>query len=138
MGKLLGHDDILSKATMLKRELVKIPEWGDEKVWVQELTAAARDDYEQSMMDAHKVGKSYEFRPNLRNAKARMAVRVLVNEKGERLFKDNEADTLGRVSAAVLNRIVDVASRLSGMTKEDIEQLEQNFEKTPADGSPIS
>ena len=42
---------------------------------------------------------------------------------GVRLFKDNEAQLLGRIGASIIDRISPVASRLSDLTPKDIKQL---------------
>jgi hypothetical protein len=41
---------------------------------------------------------------------------------------------LGRKSAAPIERIFDVARKLSGMSDEDIEKLTENFGSDPSDG----
>jgi len=127
MSKILSREQILQQVT-LKREEVEIPEWGG-SVLVRELTAAERDSYENSLLETKKgLNGKPEIRPNLKNVKAKMASIVLIDEAGNRLFKDADALQLGNLSASALNRIVDVAERLSGLTKKDVEELEGNSE----------
>jgi hypothetical protein len=122
---MLNRDQILQMAKALRREEVDVPEWGG-KVIIQEPSGADRDDYEQSLLEARKVGRRTEIKPNFANARARLVVKCVVNEDGARIFKDSDADELGRVSGAVLARLVNVIKRLGAMDEKDVEDLEGN------------
>lgn len=113
----LTRDSIL-RADDLPREEVAVPEWGG-AVWVRTLTAAERDAFEASV----NPGKG---RKNLANFRARLAVLCVVDEKGERLFQDEDAAALGRRSAAALDRITDAALRLSGLSEAGQKEAEGN------------
>jgi hypothetical protein len=64
----------------------------------------------------------------LDNNNAKIAVRCLCDKNGKRLFSDDDAAVLGEKSAKALAEIVPVASRLSGMGENGVEQQEKNFE----------
>jgi hypothetical protein len=113
---MLSRDDIL-RARSLPSEEVAVPEWGG-AVRVRALTAGERDSFELDMKDARDGGK-----PNIRGA---LAVRVLVDEDGRRLFEDSDAATLASLHAKPLDRIFSAATRLSGITPDDVEVLEKN------------
>lgn len=117
---LLSRDAIL-QAQDLPTERVEVPEWGGEVI-VRGLTAAERDQFEQSIVEAR--GK--DTRVNLRNIRAKLVALCVVDEEGKRLFKDEDAELLGRKSAVALNRIFEVAQRLSGLRPEDVEELAGN------------
>ena len=127
------REEILA-AKDLKQEYVPVPEWGG-RVLVRELTGAERDEYEQSLMDTKKVGRNTIVKPNFFNAKARMVVKCLIDEEGKRLFSDRDAGVLGTKGGSVLSRLVDIIQRLSGMTQEDIEELEKNSESGQSEDS---
>ena len=55
--------------------------------------------------------------------------------EGARLFTDQDADKLGKKSAVAVNRIFEVARRLSGMTEEDLEEMAGNSERVPSASS---
>lgn len=136
MGKLLGKDAIL-KAEDLPRETVPVDEWeADASVLVRGLMGDERDSYEQSLAKVRRVGKKTEITPTLDNIKARLCVIAIIDEEGNRVFTDVDAKALGQKSALVLNRIVDVIERLSGMTKEDLEELTGNLEDAQSDSLP--
>jgi hypothetical protein len=44
-------------------------------------------------------------------------------------------EALGKKSAAALNRVFEVAQRLSGITDDDVEELAKNSVGGPSDGS---
>src|SRR5690606_40748699 len=100
---LLSRDAIL-QAQDLPTERVEIPEWNGEVI-VRGLTAAERDQFEQSIVETR--GK--DTRVNLRNIRAKLVALCVVDEEGKRLFKDEDAELLGRKSAVALNRIFEVA-----------------------------
>jgi hypothetical protein len=123
VGKFLNADQIL-KVEDLKTEIVPVDEWGG-NVIVSELMAADRDAYEQSMWNDRGNGRLVA---NRANARARLVVKVLVSPEGVRLFNDDSADALGAKSAAVVDRLFDVAIRLSGMEQEDVEEEGKDFD----------
>jgi len=135
MAKILKKDDILNSTPALAIELVEVPEWNG-AVYVRELSASERDEYEESMLNACKIGNNTEVRMNFKNAKARLVVKCAVDENGDRLFKDTDATALGAKSAKALTRLASVIERLSGLSKKDIEELTKNSETAQAGDSP--
>jgi hypothetical protein len=119
---LLTRDAIL-EAQDLQHEEVYIPEWGG-SVRVRTLTGAERDAFEQSIVDQR--GK--DTRMNLRNIRAKLVALTVVDGDGKRLFSDADAKLLGQKSASALDKIFDVAQRLSGLRDEDVEELAKNSE----------
>lgn len=119
---MLSKEQIL-QADDLKKELVEVPEW-DGQVWVRTLTGEELDSYETSI-----VGKG---KSDMRNIRSRLIARCVVDQDGNRLFADNEAEQLGGKSAAALDRLYDVAMRLNGRSEKDQKELEKNSEAVPA------
>lgn len=118
--KLLSRDMILG-AVDLPSEDVDVREWGG-IVRVRALTGAERDAFEASIVE--QKGKKTTF--NAANMRAKLVAMSVVDENGQRLFDDDDAQLLGKKSAAALNRVFEVAQRLSGLTQEDVEELEKN------------
>ena len=54
-----------------------------------------------------------------------------IGEDGERLFTRADAEALGKKSAAALNRCFEVSCSLSGITSDDVDELEKNSEGNP-------
>jgi primosomal protein N'' len=126
---LLTRDAIL-QAQDLPTEQVHVPEWGGD-VLVRALTGAERDRFEQSIVEQR--GKS--TRMNLQNIRAKLVALTVVDEQGNRIFKDEDVKWLGNKSAAALDRIFEVAQRLSGLRDEDVEELAKNSESDLSDDS---
>lgn len=116
---MLNKDAIFAAADM-PTEAVACPEWGG-TVHVRTMSGTERDAFEASMLDAKGKGVS-----NLANIRARLLVRTLCDEGGNRLFADADADALGTKSAKVLDRLFDVAQRVNGLGAKDVEALQGN------------
>lgn len=117
---LLNKDAIKSSAD-LKSEVLAVPEWGGE-VKVRGMTGTERDAFEASMF----VGDGKERKMNLDNMRARIVVLCCVDENGDRIFENGDVGWLGNKSGSALDRVYDVARRLSGMTEKDVKELEKN------------
>ena len=107
---------------------------GHGKVWIRGLQADERDEYEQSLIERGPDGRSRVKRMQ-RNVRASLVVRCLVDEAGERMFKDNEVEALGKVDASVIDTLWDKARKLSGMDTEAIAAIAEGFSSAQDDGS---
>lgn len=131
MGKqFLGRTAVLAVADVPEED-VHVPEWGG-WVKVRGLSGKQRDDFEKSIM----VGKGRDRSVNLSNMRAKLVSRTVVDEEGGLLFGEADVPALGEKSAVALQRIVDVALRLSGLTEQDEEELLKNSENGQPDDSP--
>ena len=113
---ILNRDAILG-AVDLKKELVKVPEWGGE-VYISMMTGEARDAWEQSLVG----GKG----ANLENIRARLVAFTAVDEEGKRIFTNEDASSLGQKSATALERCVKVAQKLNRLTEQELDDLVKN------------
>jgi len=121
----LTKEQILA-AQDIVREAVPVPEWGGE-VLMRGLSGIERDAFEASVV--HMNGRQPRY--TLNNLRAKLVALSVVDEAGERLFSDADVTALGRKSAAALERVFQVAQRLSGLSAQDIEVLSKNFESEP-------
>ena len=122
MTQYLSADQILG-ADDLKYEDVPVPEWGG-TVRVRELTGTERDKFESQFVG--KDGTSVRAE-GIEGFRARLAVASLVDGDGKVLFRSAaETKRLGEKSAAALQRVCDVAIRLSGIREDDIKELTGN------------
>ena len=122
--KLLSASDILN-IDDTRTEIVSVPEWGG-SVLVKSLTGQQRDKFEASMIEQRR-GTS-ERKLNIDNARARFCSLVMVDENHNLLFKPGDVTALGNKSANALERVYEIGLRLSGMTPDDMEELEGNSE----------
>ena len=108
---------LLSLRASVPSETVDVAGVG--QVEVRGLTAAGRDEWEQRIYAAK--GKT------VKNMRASL-VSLCLYENGKPVFQPGEVDELGELPAQVVDRLWDVAARLSGLTRNDQEVLEKNFE----------
>lgn len=129
--RFLGRMEILTKDDLVVEE-VHVPEWGED-VWVRvrTLKASERDYFESTTLQRN--GDSVST--NLQNIRSRLCLLCMVDETGERIFREEDEYPLGGKSAAALSRVFDVAQRLNGFTKRDVDDLAKN---SPADQSDDS
>jgi len=111
-------------------EKVEVPEW-DGYVFVKGMTGMERDTFEASIVQQR--GK--DARVNMVNIRAKLAAQTICDEEGVRLFTDKDVHALGKKSANALQRVFDVAQRLSGITGDDVDELAAELEENPSEGS---
>ena len=119
--QILGCED-------LPLEKVNIKQWKMD-VYVRGLSAAERDQFETEMFDV--VGKDVKM--NRKNLRARLVVLTVCDEKGNRIFKDEDLAALGKKSGAALDKLFTLAQKLSGIGAADVEEMVSNLEK----GQPV-
>ena len=133
MGTYLTREAILA-ATSLPTEEADVPEWGG-TVLVRGLDGQGRDEFETSTT----VLRGNKAVRDTRNIRAKLVIRCAVDpESREPLFAPEDVDALGKLSGVALNRVWEVAARLSGLSDEDVEELEGKSSPPPGGGSPSS
>jgi hypothetical protein len=130
---LLTADQIRAAANCaLPTEDVPVPEWAaDGTVRVKTLSGKELDAFRQSSWE--RVGDKME--PKRENLTARLVALTCVDEGGNRLFSVADAEWLGGLSAAALNRVSDAAERLAGITPKAAEERAKNSDPASGDGS---
>jgi hypothetical protein len=122
---MLTRQDIID-CKDIKSEVVKVPEWnGEVNVWG--LTLAEKDSWTDIIISDGKA--------NMKGATALLCALCMRDENGERLFSSDDIDALDAKSASALDRVFQVAQRLSGIGQEDIEETVKNSEKTTTQDS---
>ena len=106
----------------LKPEEVPVPEWGG-KLLVRGLTGTERDAFEAAITERN--GKDTKL--NMTNIRSRLSASCVVDQAGARMFADADIKVLGAKSGAALDRVFKVASRLSGIGTDDVEELAKGF-----------
>lgn len=108
--KILGADD-------LKREKVEVPEWGM-TLYVREMTGSERDQYEVGLIEK----KDLPMSQRLENMRARLVVLCVVDDKGNRVFSDEDIEAVGGKNAQALTRLTDAAQVINKLSDEAIEK----------------
>jgi hypothetical protein len=130
MTEFLTAEQILD-ADDRPTETVDVPEWHG-KVLVRGMDGHGRDEYFAAMA----VQQGKRVVQDVSNASAKLCSRCIVNpDTLEPAFTQQQVDALGRKSAAALERVGQVAARLSGLSEEDMEELGKDSGNTPNGGS---
>lgn len=115
-----------------KMEFVAIPEWdtegtGNSGVYVKAMGADERDMWEYETFvkgNENKLNskdKDQVIKTSMKKIRSTLAVLCCVDENGNRLFTEEDVEWLGTKNAKAVDRIYEVAQRINGMRKEDVE-----------------
>lgn len=131
--ELLSREDIL-EADDTRYALVDVSEWNNgrtTKVLVKSLQGAERDALEDSMM----VGKGKNTKMSYTNFRAKLCAKGIIDSKGNRLFTEKDVAALGRKNAAALSRVTETITKLSGISKEDVDEMVGNSDSEAGEDS---
>jgi len=128
---ILTKQDIL-QARDVKIEQVDVPEWNG-SVFVRSITAAERGQIEEA---AAKFKESKGKDSFARTFTVKFASLAICDEDGKRLFEDKDIALLQQKNAAAIARIAEAAQRLSGFSKQEMEELEKNSNDAQAADLP--
>lgn len=126
MIKFLSKEDIQNCVDIVKEE-VQVPEWGG-SVFVRTMMADERDEWEYETFvkgnesNLKSKGKLAESASNaMKKIRASLVVLTAVDSEGNRLFTRDDIDWLGKKNAKAVDRVYEVAQRINGMRKEDLD-----------------
>jgi hypothetical protein len=108
-------------------EPVFVPEWGG-TVYVRNLNGKGRDAFEGSRIRIKENNKVEMVHDNTR---ARLLALTVCDEAGTLVFSEEDIEALGEKNAATLDKLFDVAQRLSGLRPQDLEQKVKNSGAAP-------
>lgn len=114
---MLKREEILSK-TSLKSEVLTVEEWNG-NIIVSEMSGTTRDAWEQELRKKDAEG-------NIVSPRAKLVAFTVVDEEGDRIFKNDDIDSIGKLSSGSLEKICDVAMRLNGLGSDDIKEAKKN------------
>lgn len=132
MSKLLTRQEILSIRD-IRTETVFVPEWGG-AVKIKAMTGKERDAWEAALFQID--GKDVKM--NKENLRAKLVALTVVDEAGQRLFTEADVEALGSKSASALDRVYQASQKLSGLTPDDIKEMEKNLETDHSDSTASS
>lgn len=129
---VLTTDDILGTDDLVI-EYVPVPEWGNGKggVYVRSLRGDELDEYQGSMLvrQGNKQVMTYA------NMRAKLCAKAICDASGKRMFSDAQIPLLALKNAAGLSRVFEVASRLSGLSEKDVQELVDKLKNDQSAGS---
>ena len=110
LEQILAADDTAT-------EIVDCPEW-KVKIKVRTLTGAEKDAWETQILAAKKKGGI-----NLAGLRTLLIVKSACDDQGKPSFSTSDVPKLNQKSALVLNRIYEVAAKLSGISEQDEDDM---------------
>ena len=111
-------DRILAAGKMKASELHAVKVWSED-AFIRRMTGTERDAFEASIFDA--AGKM-----NKQMFRAKLLVKTLADDQGARLFGDDEITALSELPSDELVRLYDIAEKLNGLSKADVDALTKN------------
>lgn len=117
--RLLTEADIIA-IDDIETEVVEVPEWGGSV----KLRGLSLDEAMNARAGATGDAKA-------------MSLRLLVASFVEPKLSEAAVEALGKKSAAVVNRLLQVTTRLCGMDPEAVQRAERTFRPEPTDGVPV-
>lgn len=132
---------LLDRKALLKKEDLKIEKvdlGNGEFVYVRQMSAREKDQFEMSLMKPiyDDSGNLIRMEQTLEDFRAKLAVNTVCDEKGNLILLPDDYVLLSKnISAAKLEKIVNVAQRLNRITEKDKEELVKNSEQGPVDDS---
>lgn len=125
---MLSKDEILD---LRKPKVQPLTLPGGGEVFLRVMTGVDRDSFEAG--NYREVGGKVKF--DLSNARARLAVRVLCDAAGKRLFGDADAGQVGQIDAVTLDAIYTAARTLNRMGAKEEEEDRKLFGPAQSEGS---
>ncbi|MEM8873670.1 MAG: hypothetical protein AAGD32_05360 [Planctomycetota bacterium] len=110
--------DTILQTRPRKAQKLHVPEW-DVDVYVHAMTSAEKEAWEDSITDR-------KGRVRKKNLRADLAVEVLRDADGNRIFDRDDVELLAEQPASALSRVYDLAMKLNGVTADDVDELEEN------------
>ncbi len=128
----LTRDQILNTQDR-KTEMVDVSEWWGGEVMVGSLSAFDRDNFEASIVSQ----KGKDSAANMVNFRAKLVAKTALDpETMERLFSDKDVQLLGQKNAAPIDKIFGTAQKLSGIGRQDVEEMTKNSESDQGEDLP--
>lgn len=128
-GSVLHGDDILGGTDALRAVPVATPEWkAGSRVFVAELSADERDELEVLWAE-YKAERDGDEADNSVGFRAFVVAFCLCDNDRYRLFSGRESEAAAKISkrnGKATSRLFNVCSRVNGLTKSDIDELEKN------------
>jgi hypothetical protein len=103
-----------------------------QKVWIQEMNGQERDDWERAV--AKKQDKEGRM-TDVVGLRAKMIQLTLVDEKGVRVYSENEAEEINQFPGRFREDLFDAALEFNGLTKQAEESQLKNSESEAGNGS---
>jgi hypothetical protein len=126
--KVLTREDLLKKDNL---EVVEVDLGDNVVVFVRQMTGHERDAFEQSLLTKKRDNKGnvVAIEQATEDFRAKLAVQTVCDENGNLLLKRDDYLRLSmNISAAKLEKIINIAQSINGIGDKDREELVKNSE----------
>lgn len=125
MTKLMDRLSLLAKEEL---QIVEVILDKGQSVFVRQMTGRERDLFEQTLIQEKKDDKGeVTYEKSLGDFRAKLSVQTICNAEGDLLLLPEDYETLSKnMSAARLEKIVNVAQELNKISEQDKENLVKN------------
>ena len=121
---ILNREKLLTKEVL---EVRKVDLGKGEFVYVKQMTGHERDNFERSLLKEVKKGNELDYVRSLEDFRAKLAVNTLCDKEGILLLKPMDYPVLSQsMSAARLEKIVNISQEMNAIKEEDKEKLVKN------------
>lgn len=126
---VVSAEEFLTSPALERQKIdVPVPELGEGKVIpVWGMTPRERTEFDDRISRMNKAKKE-QYKKEVRE---RLVVECCRNDDGVQLFTLDQISRLGQRRGDVVERLVNVAIKLSGFSGQDIESLAKNSEEAP-------
>ena len=130
---LLNREDLLRKEEL---KIEKVELGGGDFVFVRQMSARAKDRWEQSLLQQTTDEKgNIDYVRSLDDFKAKLAVATVCDEKGNLILSPGDFDVLSEnMIAAKMEKIIDVAQKLNRIDEADKEAMVKNSASDQTEG----
>src|SRR4051812_5711186 len=126
------REQILAVQDRPSPEKIPVPEWNLD-VYIRVMSGEERDSLDAENYPISPGQKEVVY--NRANARARLLVRCLCDEKGNRIFADADAEMLGQKSGSVVDRLYDRVREINKLTSASIKETVKNSKPGQSDSS---
>lgn len=112
---------MVAQAPNYEIEKVEVPEWGG-FICVRGMTGKELNRFQETIIKQR--GNKQVL--DMTSAREQVAIMCCCDEAGKSVFNDSDLAMLSEKGAGPLQRIFDVAQRLSGLTDEEVEKTSKN------------
>jgi len=118
------------EADDLQKVEVDVSEWwsGIGSVYVSEMSADARDEFEQYLAEVSRQQRDQN--KQYAHIRGPLCAMCIVDADGERAFEFEDMEKLGKKNARALDRVFEEANKLNKVFGQEREDIEKNSETT--------
>ena len=118
----LSKEQIVS-CNDVKTKKVEVPEWGGH-CYVRLMTAGARDEWE-TLAIRSRINDD-PSKATLKGLRSMLVALTLCDETGDLVFSKNDLSSIEKKSSSALDRVIEAAQILNGLTGESVEEQKKS------------